>query len=382
MNILFYTQNTCNSLHGGISHITIFLGEYFRQKGIGVWYLSSLKTSEPYVQNQISFPDQEKRQSEKNKLFFIEFVRTNNIHIVINQKAISPEHQEILQWTQQTQAKLISVVHQSLFGMYGLSNQENIQKWSGKLHLNKPIDVLLHFIFKIKYKKYYQQLIKLSDKVILLSNQYRSEIAYFSGIQNSSNVVVIHNPVTIAVTTKALSKEKEILFVGRLSSQKRVDLLLEIWDSICRKYSDWSLKLVGDGEKRKNLEVLAEKLDLKNISFEGFQAPASYYETASVFCLTSGYEAFPLVLLEAMSYNVVPMTFNSYASASEIIDHGINGILISSFHVEEYIEKLSYLIENEEKRGEMSIQARLKMDTFSIEKIFKEWVVLFKQLMA
>lgn len=60
------------------------------------------------------------------------------------------------------------------------------------------------------------------------------------------------------------------------------------------------------------LKEMAHKLNLKNISFEGFQEPEPYYARSSLFCLTSTFEGFGLVLAEAMQHGCVPLAFDSY----------------------------------------------------------------------
>lgn len=62
---------------------------------------------------------------------------------------------------------------------------------------------------------------------------------------------------------------------------------------------DWHLDIVGDGPDAAALKELAERLRLSNVSFEGFRNPAPYYRRASIFCMTSTFEGFGLVLPEA-----------------------------------------------------------------------------------
>lgn len=150
----------------------------------------------------------------------------------------------------------------------------------------------------------------------------------------------ISNPVTIDGIFSG-KKEKMVLFVGRISQEKGVDKILEVWSGICHeeKYKEWQLVIIGDGEKREQLEKYAIDMKLINYSFEGFQKPDGYYDKAKIFCMASSFEGFGLVLVEAMSYGVVPMAFNSFPNCSDIIDDNKNGILITPFSINEYRKK-------------------------------------------
>ncbi len=108
-------------------------------------------------------------------------------------------------------------------------------------------------------------------------------------------------------------KKKEVLFVGRLTyADKRVDRLLRIWAEVSKQNPDWSLHIIGDGKDRPNLEKLAGELALKNITFHGYRDPAPHCESASVLCMTSTFEGWPQVLVEAMSSGVVPIALWLY----------------------------------------------------------------------
>jgi len=384
MNLLFFYNATINPQLGGIQRVTSCLGEYLNENEINVFYLSTLKTSDQSVDNQFYFPDQESQYSEKNRLFYTDFIVRFNIHIVINQAAISPYISRFISlWTKQTNAKLISVLHNSLFGMYGLSNHF---KFLNKIVYNtvfaRLIDNLLIYTFKLKYGKIYTQMVIESDKVVLLSEKFEKEIISFSGLNNAKNKIVsISNPTTLIVNSKIKNKEKQLLFVGRFSFQKRLDLLLIIWSKLHLKFPDWSLYLVGDGEERISIENSAKKMNLTNIYFEGFQSPEIYYDRASVFCMTSAFEGFGLVLVEAMAYGCIPFAFKSYPNVVDIIDDNENGELISPFLTDEYAEKLSKLMDNEDQIQIMANNAKIKSDKFRIEIIGNMWLQLFKSVL-
>ena len=174
--------------------------------------------------------------------------------------------------------------------------------------------------------------------------------------------------------------QKVILFVGRLSKEKGLSYLLDIWKIIECKYDDWKLIIVGDGESRKFVEKQVIKLKLKRCFLEGFQSPEVYYNKSKIFCVTSLFEGFGLVLVEAMKFGVVPVAFNSYPNACDIIDNSINGFLVSPFDIDAYAKRLSELIEDEDKLNKMSTKAVLKSESFDMNMIGIKWVQLINEI--
>lgn len=214
------------------------------------------------------------------------------------------------------------------------------------------------------------------------SDKFINEFLYFSGKKYAEKMLSISNPVTINGGGSE-KKEKIVLFVGRISQEKGVDKILEVWRGICHeeKYKEWRLVIVGDGEKRKQMEKYAMDMELINYSFEGFQKPDGYYDKAKIFCMASAFEGFGLVLVEAMSYGVVPMAFNSFSNCSDIIDDDKNGILVTPFSINEYRKKIIELIENDEKWMKMSTCSINKSKEYSIECIGAKWLDLFYSLL-
>ena len=86
---------------------------------------------------------------------------------------------------------------------------------------------------------------------------------------------------------------------------------------------------------------MSEKMGLKRITFEDFQIPIEYYKRASILCMISAFEGFPMVLPEAMNYKVIPIIFNSYSSAQDIIENEIDGFLIPPFDINKYQKKIA-----------------------------------------
>jgi glycosyltransferase involved in cell wall biosynthesis len=180
-------------------------------------------------------------------------------------------------------------------------------------------------------------MVDLSDSYILLSETFKQTLLDYYGIK-SKKIIAITNPISSEkqYKFKSQAKEKIVLFVGRLTKQKGVNYLIDIWKIIEKNHHDWKLMIIGDGEERNFIEKKISKYNLKNIHIEGYQSDVySYYRKASILFMTSIFEGFGLVLAEAMSYGVVPIAFNSYESISDIIDHNFNGFSVSMYLIKE-----------------------------------------------
>lgn len=251
-----------------------------------------------------------------------------------------------------------------------------------KKKLSKIINIIFFPFFKLRYYyhryNHYKYIITNSDNVILLSNGYKKSFPFL--FKTSHKVKIIPNPVS-NLDKKPYNyknKEKIILYVGRLDKiQKSPQHLLYIWQRLFIKYPDWKLILVGDGPDKKYLENIVIKKHLKNVLFTGFQEPYEYYKRASIFCMTSQTEGYPMVLPEAMGHYCVPIIFNSYAAAIDIIDNGYNGILVSKNNISEYTQQLEKVITDTEYRTALALNAFNKSKSFHIDNIIPLWENLF-----
>ena len=96
--------------------------------------------------------------------------------------------------------------------------------------------------------------------------------------------------------------------------------------------------------------------------------------------MTSSSEGFGVVLIEAMQNGAVPIAFNSYLSITDIIDNTKNGILVTPMDIDEYVDKLSILIDNNDLRLQLAKEGLIKSKKFSIEIIGNKWLKLFDEV--
>jgi glycosyltransferase involved in cell wall biosynthesis len=216
--------------------------------------------------------------------------------------------------------------------------------------------------------------IKRLDKFIVLSEEDKS---YWKGIDN---IIVINNPIKLIPSQYSSCKNKFAIAVGRYTDQKGFDLLIKIWKIVEKKHPDWYLNIYGSGNKE-IYEEIALNLKVKNISFNSpIDNIYEKYQKSSIFLLSSRYEGFALVLAEAMSCGLPVISFDCPCGPKDIINNGINGILVKTGDIIDFANQICNIIENENKRREMGEIARNIVSKFNENDIMRQWISLFNQL--
>jgi len=198
------------------------------------------------------------------------------------------------------------------------------------------------------------------------------------------NVYHLPNPLAFA-SFYPDSKEKVILAVGRIDVWycKGFDLLIQSWSRIFKNYSDWKLCIMGSGkdQSRDFLYNLAKDSGCEeSILFQEFNEDiVEYYRKASIFILSSRYEGFGLVLIEAMSQGCSCVVCDYLGRQKEILGNDSCGVICSSNNVEELTKAMSKLLSNPQIRHTLSLNAYERSKEFALGKIMDIWYNIFAQ---
>ena len=218
----------------------------------------------------------------------------------------------------------------------------------------------------------------------MLSERFKPELFFLAPSLKKFDAKIfgIGNPFQrLKLDIATLDKENIVLFVGRLNvSQKRVDLLLQIWEKLHRQAPDWKFWVVGHGKEKNKMEKFCQEHDLDRVTFFGKDNPNEFYKRAKIFHMTSAYEGFGNVLVEAQSFGCVPVVFNSYAAAQDIVIHNDNGILVTPFKIDKYVEETKDLMMNCTKLSQLAFNGYEHISKFSFEESYKKWEYVFKSL--
>lgn len=172
-----------------------------------------------------------------------------------------------------------------------------------------------------------------------------------------------------------LEDEDYIINVGSLCYQKGQDLLIEAYSKLGDLKNNYKLVLVGRGPDKGKLLKLVEELDLKDkVIFVDFQSnPYNFMKNSSLFVLSSRYEGFPNVLMEAMICGKAVVAFDCPTGPNEIIKNGIDGILIDKIDEQLLSSKLENLLLDDDKIKIFQSNAIIKSNQYSFDKIANAW---------
>ena len=244
-----------------------------------------------------------------------------------------------------------------------------------KRYSNNRWNGIISILMRLLYNK--------ADKIIAVSSFIKGDLIKNYGIKESG-VMVIYNPVDIEKINTLASEEislqlfKEevpiIISVGRLSREKGHEFLLKAF-AIMRKKVRMRLVILGEGEEERNLGKLSRNLGINNdVVLLGYDKnPYKYMKRASIFVLSSLYEGFPNVLIEAMACGtpVISTQYNPYPH--EIIEHGKNGLLVPVADENALAEAMLRLLNDKVLRKTLAEKAKKRIVDFSIEKITEQY---------
>lgn len=196
------------------------------------------------------------------------------------------------------------------------------------------------------------------------------------------NQTVIPNPLSFSTTIKSRLDHKKIIFVGRQSFLKGIDLLLDIWQVVNTNHPDWKLEIYGQQLSEFDTPKEIEKRGLTHsvTIYKPVTTISEKYATSSILLMTSRIETFGLVLTEAMSCGLPCIAFDAPTGPSSIIENNKNGFLIPCFDIELFTGKVNLLIDDASLRNQMGENAKESVEKFELKKVMRQWELLFEKL--
>jgi len=175
------------------------------------------------------------------------------------------------------------------------------------------------------------------------------------------DVQAIPNGVDLDRFDVDADRTQDVLFLGRLAPKKRVSDLITAFEQVASEFPDSTLRIVGTGRKKPELEEQAKALGISNrVSFEGRvpdKVVPQYYAFAGVFVLPSIWEGHPLTLLEAWAGST-PVIASSVEGIKEFIEHEQTGYLVPPKSPDELASALRFTLENPDQAHEWGANAR------------------------
>jgi glycosyltransferase involved in cell wall biosynthesis len=385
-NIAIILEQKFDPSAGGVQQSTSKLAEIFKKnkhKVIIISVANADKSSEQW--NFINLYYTGKNIAKEMG----EILNSNQIDIVINQAGYNVGLTKLAKKVMPENAVLINTLRINPLNFVqnyevyiaAFLNEKRLNFFNNKL--TKFLILKYHYL---KQNNEYEQLLKTTDSLVLLSDSFKEEIFQLCKKAKSfqHKITAIPNPFKSSnYIYNTDLKQNVILFVGRLVIvQKRVDILLNLWKNMHDKLPNWEFWIVGYGEEEHHMKKYCENNGLNRVKFFGKDNPEKYYRKAKIFHFTSAFEGFGNVLVEAQQYGCVPIMFDSYAAAKDIVIDNKSGFLIEPFDESKFEIKTFSLIENHKLLETMGIAAIENVHKFSFENTYNLWNKLFNDLMS
>jgi len=236
--------------------------------------------------------------------------------------------------------------------------------------------IIIHFhpatekhLFDGNFSSEIKTLFNYSDKLLVLSPQWIKWInmAY---PDNSYDMEVVYNPCTEVRRKDWSLREKYILFAGSIIDRKGYKQLLKAFAEIANLYPDWKIKFAGNGEIE-NAKKLQKSLNLpkEQVEYLGWisgEEKDRAFQYASIYCLPSWGEGFPMGVLDAIAYGI-PVITTSVGGITDVIHDGVEGLICETYNLDSLVNCLKRLMESEILRKRIVENAdKLKETVFNL----------------
>ena len=198
------------------------------------------------------------------------------------------------------------------------------------------------------------------------------------------NIRVIPNAANFIAQKYSDCSEKRVIAVGRLDYQKSFDRLILVWEKVHEKMQDWRLDIFGQGEWKDMLQGMIDERGLQDVV--RINAPTKNigkeYSESSMLVMSSHYEGFPMVMIEAMACGLPAVCFDFKCGPRDIIVEGENGVIVPDGDIEGLAEAMMTLMEDDELRKRMGEEAKKVVETYSEKKVMSKWMKLYEETIA
>ena len=223
-----------------------------------------------------------------------------------------------------------------------------------------------------------ERLVRRFDRFVVLTEEDAGMWGEMPGIR------VIPNAANFIAEKYSDYMPKRVIAVGRLDYQKSFDRLILVWEKVHQQMPDWTLDIFGQGEWKEMLQRMIDERGLqdsirlmrptKNIGKE--------YSDSSMLVMSSHYEGFPMVMVEAMACGLPAVSFDFKCGPKDIIKDGENGVIVPDGDIDALAEAMMKLMGDDELRKRMGEEAKKVVETYSEEKVMSKWIKLYEEVVA
>lgn len=218
------------------------------------------------------------------------------------------------------------------------------------------------------------------DSIVTLTE--RDKRYWLQGTHHKSQITAIANPCPFPIQEYIKEENtKIVLAVGRLTHIKGFDMLLEAWIQVNKARPDWTLKIVGEGENRAELKnfIRMNKLTDSVQLIGNANDVSQYYKEAEIFCLSSRFEGFPMVLLEALAFGLPIVSFDCDTGPAEILE-STGSILVPKNDISKLAISLIGLMNSEKQRKVIGLKSKERAKVYQPQEIIDTWDSILQKL--
>jgi glycosyltransferase involved in cell wall biosynthesis len=242
-------------------------------------------------------------------------------------------------------------------------------------HLLEQKGIFYRLLVKYWRKRQEKAVSQLKALVLLTKDDAKS----WEGI---AQTYVIPNSLPFYPEKGSTCENKQAIIVGRYNDAKGYNYLVEAWLIVNKKHPDWKINIYGSGEMHDDVNDNINKHGLQEVMImhDPISEIKEKYLESSIYIMSSVYEGFPMVILEAMACGLPVVSFDCPHGPRNIIKNNEDGFLVEPRNTQALAEKICILIENEKLRKQYGAKARENILRFAPDTVMKNWEELFSKL--
>ena len=223
-----------------------------------------------------------------------------------------------------------------------------------------------------------ERLVRKFDRFVVLTEEDREMWGEMPGIR------VIPNAANFIADKHSDCSAKRVIAVGRLDYQKSFDRLILVWEKVHQQMPDWRLDIFGQGAWQEMLQGMIDERGLQDcVKLNGSTKDiGKEYAESSMLVMSSHYEGFPMVMIEAMACGLPAVCFDFKCGPRDIIQPEENGMIVPDGDIDGLAEAMIRLMKDEELRKRMGENAKKVVETYSEEKVMSKWIKLYEETVA
>ena len=221
-----------------------------------------------------------------------------------------------------------------------------------------------------------ERLVRRFDRFVVLTQEDKEMWGDMPGIR------VIPNAANFIADKYSDCSAKRVIAVGRLDYQKSFDRLIQVWEKVHLQMPQWRLDIFGQGEWQEMLQRMIDERGLQEVV--KLNAPTKNigkeYSESSMLVMSSHYEGFPMVMIEAMACGLPAVCFDFKCGPRDIISEGENGLIVPDGDIEGMAEAMVRLMKDDDLRKMMGENAKKVVEKYSEDRVMGLWVNLYEEI--